>query len=400
MQWSTVHFHVRTPLFSGTGPGQQLSIPGIRGALGFWLRALLGAEVGENTETGERFGTLAARQATVLGMGGRNPRCSPVAMRWAAAPPVPNLSEPGITDEAQRVPRWVAGRPGMRYLLGQGLWTHRPATADPTDTRGLQRPWLDAGTGFDVGVRLPTDPASRELFFATLWLLSNFGGLGARTRRGFGQVTLTLPGDGQPGWWDQPARLDDETGLPAALAHLVTVSTDRDEPSYPRFGLCRTGPTALTSHRNIDTRSTSEHDEIHHVHNVLGTRWRAFRADHQSSGERPTRYTTEYRDVIASDATTDFPLANLGLPVVFDQKDVKVNLHHDGKPLRLGSPHWLRPEASGYRMLTFVHTLCPAGAALVASHRPDTPLAGLDPVKTRVIHTAWNNFDGKKSNWR
>jgi hypothetical protein len=142
-------------------------------------------------------------------------------------------------------------------------------------------------------------------------------------------------------------------------------------------------------------------DDIHATHNEIGIRWRTFRADRPG---QPNRHTSEYTAVIVQEprTTTHFPLANLGLPVVFDQQKTSVDLYTgDGERLRLASPHWLRPDTRTHHMLTFIHTLHPDKAALRATRgTTSTPLTGLDPATTRAVHNAWTTFNGTDSHWR
>ena len=397
MRWTTITICVTRPLFSGTAPGERLAIPGIRGVLGFWLRALLGASIGENTVA------LATAQSRILGIGGKNPRRSPIALRWARTPPTPFLDEPTDQLDARR-PLWLyhdtkrdRRRTGLIYLLGQGLWKH-PNKHTPDPHAGLQRPWLPDGAELLLAARIPDDPTVRDHFHAALWLLHHYGALGARGRRGFGTVTVDLDDD-VPDWWHQAPHLDPDTGLPAALAHLVPTPPHPGAlapvPAYPRFGTCAHGPTALGARRPLTPETP-----IDQAHDQLGTNWRRLRADH--TGER-NRFTTEYREVIVEQTSTQCPLANLGLPIGFGKDGPTVNLHNpDGSPLRLASPHWLRPDTDAHHLLSFVHTLRPEPAALRVTRgdTTHTELTGLNPDTIRTVHHAWTTFNGHDSTWR
>ena len=78
----------------------------------------------------------------------------------------------------------------LGYLLGQGLYNFRDGTT---------RPAIKAGTSFEVEVTIGRtrgneDNVTEAQLWAdlrrTLWLWSNFGGVGSRSRRGWGSVQI------------------------------------------------------------------------------------------------------------------------------------------------------------------------------------------------------------------
>lgn len=186
MSWTRLTLQVRTPLFGGEDPtgndGAPARVPSIRGALRFWFRAVAAGhgvsglkelwdaeqEVFGSTENPSAIRLRVPRQPT---MGGRGSKPT-----WA------------ITEQRARRP----GFDGAQYLLGQGLWDYRS---------GLRRGYVDPGAEFGLDVRFGGDERVDARFMLALWAWLTYGGLGARTRRGFGQLVCTsVRGDLPCGW--------------------------------------------------------------------------------------------------------------------------------------------------------------------------------------------------------
>src|SRR5262249_52030198 len=154
---------VATPLFNG-GAGEgtaELRISSLRGAMRFWFRALAGVGIGNNLKS------LTELEKHVFG---DTDLGSPVRLRVATMPRITN----------QTKPRWCQGDDGrwIVYLLGQGLGDLRTAT--------LRRPYIEVGEPIAIQLRLSGRDPVDALVLASLWLTCALGGLGARTRRGFG----------------------------------------------------------------------------------------------------------------------------------------------------------------------------------------------------------------------
>lgn len=65
---------------------------------------------------------------------------------------------------------------------------------------------LRFGVIFELAVTLPRDPALRKQVLAAFWAWETFGGIGARTRRGFGAIYCEkVDGDQDVGPWHPPA---------------------------------------------------------------------------------------------------------------------------------------------------------------------------------------------------
>lgn len=74
-------------------------------------------------------------------------------------------------------------RYGSEYLAGQGLYSFNG---------GFQRPYIDKDEDIELTLHFKpnTSDADIEAVLLSIWSLSYFGGLGARSRRGFGSVQL------------------------------------------------------------------------------------------------------------------------------------------------------------------------------------------------------------------
>lgn len=156
---------VTTPLFCAgadqeKGPA-ELRPPSLRGAMRFWFRAMMGAVVNGDLEQ------LRKLEARVFGSTSGK---SPVVMR---------VREKTIILGEQIQPI----TPGLTYLACQSLFNFRGR---------LNRGCFMPHSKFTINFLLRRNSQSlRPIIEDTFWLLANFGGLGARTRRGFGGFRIT-----------------------------------------------------------------------------------------------------------------------------------------------------------------------------------------------------------------
>ncbi|GDY29091.1 type III-B CRISPR module RAMP protein Cmr1 [Gandjariella thermophila] len=349
MSWTTLHLTVVTPLFSGDDParetGSPVRVPSIRGALRFWFRAVAAGH--GVTDLKELF----RQEEEVFGSTARRSR---IALRVR--------EQPLAAGRGSR-PDWATYSPGRRdrfcgaqYLLGQGLWSYRD---------GLTRDYVHPGRTFDLDVRFGDDETVNGRFMLALWAWLTYGGLGARTRRGFGQLACARVTAGRlPGRWREADLTTTRTaGEWAALGEravpteiqaksplgdwrLLEGQPDEAEPLpefpvlAPRwwFGRMLHGtPTSLDAALDL-----------------AGREWRAFRAVVDPGGPigDDTR-SPEWRHVIHGDET-EYPIAALGLPVGYYSAKrgrgpfkATVEPALNGAPLRRASPVWLRPVFLG-----------------------------------------------------
>ncbi|MCL0057508.1 type III-B CRISPR module RAMP protein Cmr1 [Dehalococcoidales bacterium] len=175
----TLSFKVQvvTPLFvSGANQDNpEIRPPSIKGVLRFWYRAMMGGVIGTDlNQLNELEGNLFGSTETA----------SLLRLRLVSPPPV---------DENFSLRKLELG------YLGFGLKGRKP---------------FPAGSTFEFTI--DDDPRISQykgLLFGAIWLLTNLGGLGARTRRGFGSLKLTNVDEVIPenwrAWFQLPSKKND-----------------------------------------------------------------------------------------------------------------------------------------------------------------------------------------------
>lgn len=196
MPWLRLRIELVTPCFLAGSAGGKSSVKdlqeeGLRpasliGVWRFWHRALRAAE--------QRQAELFGSQRRIDGCG---PRQGRIAVRSGPAPAAdvaaPGSSLDDLTGNANYLRHQDPPAPAidpLQYLLGMGLCNLH---------RQIQRPALKAGGTFAVEVNVRRGPGATDAWRElrqTLWLWQTFGGLGARSRRGWGAVEVTPV----PGW--------------------------------------------------------------------------------------------------------------------------------------------------------------------------------------------------------
>lgn len=205
-------FHLNTPLFAGGAEPMtadaELRPSEIKAALRFWWRAAnyslyLQDKVTYSPYLQDRL-TFAETEAMLFGSAeygqGVLLHLEPYQMTKGLSPPA---IHPEFTEDS--------GRAGARYLAYELMeFAYRkpkPATdtkpAEPAKFAGqLKRPYINPGFQFTINLiwkpnkhgdkvaLLTTQHAQKDLVQA-IRLFGLFGGLGSRSRRGFGSVTLT-----------------------------------------------------------------------------------------------------------------------------------------------------------------------------------------------------------------
>jgi len=167
-----------TPLFLGGADPRgepELRAASIRGALRFWLRALLGGVIG-NGKLDE------LRRAEVAVFGSTDTGASTVVVR------ISNVSF-GASIPFSRLAGWNPSsgsyeKPGIAYLF----FAARRTQSEP------ERKAIPAGSSFELELGLRAGVQDQDALskaYAALWLLTHLGGLGARSRRGAGSLQVT-----------------------------------------------------------------------------------------------------------------------------------------------------------------------------------------------------------------
>lgn len=168
-----VTLEIVTPLFlGGANPrGEpELRASSFRGVLRFWLRALLGGVLGNDTEK------IFEHESKVFGS---TEHASPVIVRVGHR-------QPTKTNYSQL----TQNKTGLAYLL----FSARRTRSEP------ERRAIEPKQQFDLTCQLHSSVQNLlplEAAYASLWLLTHLGGVGSRSRRGAGnlQVQKVLSND-------------------------------------------------------------------------------------------------------------------------------------------------------------------------------------------------------------
>lgn len=414
MPWTTLTLQVTTPLFNGGAdpaneagfrPRDEAGVRGasIRGAMRFWFRALAGAYTGSDIEL------LAALERRVFGGIGPHRANSDTAV---PSPIILRLPEPPRLS-GEREPEFLRGRHwrGIAYLLGLGLMEMKGSKPR------LVRPFVSPGPEktFDLKIRFQHDPrataetqhAIETLAFASLWLASIYGGLGARTRRGFGGVRIVgAEGDMPRPWNAKSIRTPDatfcknatcvrppETVIGILKPHLrELINAERKEPVESDSLADPPLHPVLSSRFSAAALAPREYGSWEETLDRAGRQLRLFRANRPLDAQTRRKgqvKTAEWGEVIHGEYS-DFPLGALGLPVGFHDKKNDYGLtvnavdassaEHD--QLRRASPLWLRPVANGESWQLFTY-------AFQGRFLPDT-----DGVQVRLLPDADASRDG------
>jgi len=162
-----LNFRIRviTPLFMSGADQEAVELrpPSIRGALRFWFRAMMGGVVGGDIEK--------VRQLEAETFGSTE-QASAIKIRINAPAPQEKLWDFQLRSDR-----------GIVYL-GYGLSGSR------TTPRRVYVTPDPPGYEFELTLSCQHERV-QSVAIGTLWLLAQFGGLGARTRRGFGSVEIS-----------------------------------------------------------------------------------------------------------------------------------------------------------------------------------------------------------------
>jgi CRISPR-associated protein Cmr1 len=247
-----------------------------------------------------------------------------------------------------------------------------------------------------------------------LWAWLTYGGLGARTRRGFGQLGCTgVRGELPCGWTQEhlapPPTADDwhalgsdvyPSPLPGAAAlgwaGPLPAPAPENEPLPQIPALAPRWWAGFVLDEPADSLGRALH--------LAGLRWRQFRAaDADDRGDKPSQSTRspEWRNVIHG-TDSRYPIAAFGLPVGYFSHSggrtfkATVDPKLGDEPLRRASPVWLRPVQVGphaWDVFThlFLAQLLPPDATLQVSggtRRTLPPPADVEDAWNRWIDGA------------
>jgi CRISPR-associated protein Cmr1 len=395
--WHEFSIRFVTPAFlddpatrPGPAPAGTTMVPfpvaSLRGVLRYWLRAVIGAHVGNN------LAQLSAVESAVFGNAtGREGIPSPLRLRARERVPLTGDTPGWLPPAAAVEPRLDGSNVG--YLLGQSLYD--------TGSGRLRRRCVPPDTAVDLAAASPhSDPDAALLFQAALWCLHTYGGLGARTRRGFGTIHVNPPrlaSDFDTDLFDHTEddnlpRIIEQTGAAtravwhrlSAGGHLVFMG---GTPRYPAFVADR--------YRQSD-EPLDDANNLSEALALTGHQLREHRLDDES-------VTEEYRTLIAPYLNGDpvpatpFRLGAFGLPVPFSdshgpngtRRTAIVNTTIQRVPTRRASPLWLRiytDSGAWYlRSLAFLSEWLPGTPQLmVTSKTRPTPKSLTPPSQAEV----------------
>jgi CRISPR type III-B/RAMP module RAMP protein Cmr1 len=185
LQHLEVTFRLETPLYlAGANQAKaELRVPSIKGALRYWYRAIQPNLTGE----GEIFGSMQAGQS---------------ALRL-------HLEKPKYPKpDNQAFMQGDVGPPYFAFSLEH-------------------RAYLPPDITFRLHLRVPSKNPAWKDYLASIWLLTAIGGLGSRSRRGYGSIT----------WIHAESSQDEIKELMELLPKLITVDTKEEWLHQLRLGI-------------------------------------------------------------------------------------------------------------------------------------------------------------------
>jgi CRISPR-associated protein Cmr1 len=243
-------FKIVTPLFMGGADPKEpaLRAPGIKGALRFWWRAAaLGRHDGNleaiKEEEGKIFGSTKHGQSRVI-------------------------MEVSQKDLGPVEDQFFKGYQNLMYL-GYG-----PIEKGKL-TRNYLKPPINAKLHINIrpggNNELPDSEVADQLSSALI-AMGLFGGLGSRSRRGFGSFNLLDLKSNGVSIFGQPASLDDLKKLITDL--LSGIDRSRNLPKYTAFS----SETSVYVYQNRSTNPLKDLDEIgKRILDEIGKRMRQYR---------------------------------------------------------------------------------------------------------------------------
>jgi CRISPR-associated protein Cmr1 len=227
-------YRVVTPMFSGGArpAAAELRLASFKGVLRWWWRALAWSRHG-----GE-LSKIKAQEDALFGSAARGQ--GKVVMRLLRSTEPTVLSPPNVLRQAAGTNASVVGD-GARYL-GYGVMEAFGSSKKGVQAGQLTRACLQAP--FDLHVELrcrDLDAAMRSSLLDALRAVGLLGGLGAKSRKGYGGLVLqALVVNGDPSW--------SPPNSPADLAKAV-------KTLYPNPGLTLPDPNELPPYTTLSSRT-------------------------------------------------------------------------------------------------------------------------------------------------
>lgn len=379
----TREYELITPLFGGgtetkkADPVSIIRVPSIRGQLRFWWRAIRGGQFGGSVES------MKEREDEIFGAASVGDKARPsqvhiILLDWAV-------------NGEDRPFEVVAGKPDYRGRPRPKLQPRKgsivpPYAAFPLQPKademkiGMGTNVVQVGVFFKIYIAFPRD-IIKEIE-AALWAWETFGGIGARTRRGFGSIKL-LKVDGKN--YQMPKVSEVETFIKRGLeTHVRKSEFPSDVPHLSQ---------------NPKLRIIVKHKNSTEAWRYLIERLRQFRQYRKDKeGELSPFGKSQWTepDMIRFQAgkrekpsIAKFPRAEFGLPIIFHmyhdglEATVKGDGTNEQKYLeRLSSPLILRPfecidGAVSIALVLDTPRTPPNGLVLVMSERKHKTTAKL-----------------------
>lgn len=368
----TREYELITPLFGGGTESQKadpvsvIRVPSIRGQLRFWWRAIRGGQFGGN------LARMKKGEDGIFGAASVGDKATPSQLQIALT----------MTDRGKPLLQ-VTGKGGQIEIYE--MKSPYGYVAFPLKQKGLG---VVDGVTFSLSLSYPSS-FSAEVE-AALWAWAMFGGLGGRTRRGFGSLQMK---DYSPHAAD--VARDIKNGLEKHLAG------DAFPPSVPHLSK---NPSAI--------KVTAAADSVSEAWKHLIQELKDFRQDRpfNPATKRPGRSRWHEPDAIRnltrhasshppSPLTVNkFPRAAFGLPIIFKFKDetagdpLQTTLEgKDENQKRMASPLILRPvacsssKAVGLAVMLSGTSLPPNGIILHGATGNPTVPANLTPTEAARI---------------
>ncbi|MBW2118383.1 MAG: type III-B CRISPR module RAMP protein Cmr1 [Deltaproteobacteria bacterium] len=186
-----------TPMFLSGEDGKtpEPRSPSFRGALRYWLRAGLGGVLGDDIEL------VKKKEASVFGSSEKEIGISPIWIRLSAGEYNTNYTQPLLPHRGE-------------------IWTNY----QKKQLKNSPRPAIPPGTPLTLTLILKPRGSPEILEIATwsLLLLVAFGGVGKRSRRGFGSLRINSIEE-------MPEELKRNTALKECLNEAQKIAADRDK---------------------------------------------------------------------------------------------------------------------------------------------------------------------------
>ena len=205
-------YRVVTPMFcAGADPrcGAEIRLPSFKGVLRFWRRALAWSRCGGDLTA------IKAEEDTLFGSSKSGQ--SRVAMRLVLPPDLKPIDCGQVLNVSPTINRAVGE--GCRYL-GYGVMEAFPSRNKKTQAGQLTRPCLAAPIDFTVQIRgrdLKTSQLSS--LKDALVALGILGGMGSKSRKGYGSLCLVRLVVNGKEKWEAPRSLADLKAVIVELPH-------------------------------------------------------------------------------------------------------------------------------------------------------------------------------------